>query len=51
MAGNHMWQGGMCGREACVAGRHMWQGGVCDREACVAGRRVLQGVCVAERHV
>ena len=52
MAGEHVRQGGMHGRRACVAGRHAWQGGMRGREACMAGGmcaggHVWQGVCMA----
>ena len=52
-----MWQGGMCGRGACVTGAmhggggmcgggHAWQGVCMARGACMAG-----GACVAGGHV
>ena len=45
----HAWQGGVHGREVCMAGRCAWQGGVhgegvCGRRACVAGMRAWWGV-------
>ena len=41
VAGGHVWQGGMCGRGACVAGR------VHGRGACVGGMCGWGGACVA----
>ena len=41
MAGRCVWQGGMHGREVCVAeGMH-------DRGVCVVGGHVWQGACMA----
>ena len=48
MAGRRVWQGCVCGREACVAGRRVWQEGMCGMEMGICGRGkacVAGGVC------